>query len=440
MSETLPVNLDAERLILGSILLDDALFGQVSGAVNADDFSLERHRRIFLRMADLHNRGERIDRVTVAEELQRQGQLESVDGLTYLVSLDDGLPKIENLESYVRIVQDKAALRRVIYAARDIARRAQDSARPEELADSLSALAGGIRPAGVVRRPISAEGLLAEVSLEGLLAPSRERGLRLPWPGLDNLLCGLQPEQLVLVAGHTSSGKTSLALQIAAQAVIETGVIYFSLEMGPGRLFRRMAVQRARVNHDLLRHGALEAEDRRKVQAAAAWITEHPIWFDERATTVPAIVAGIRRVRLEQVVGLVVVDYLQLLSGVGRHDSRAQEVGGLTRALKLAAQEFHLPVVLLSQFRRPEVGGKPRNPGLHDLKESGDIENHADIVLLIRPDLDQPRDADPVRVNIHVAKQREGPRNRDVAMLFRGWCQRFEEATEVPEENQSEVA
>jgi replicative DNA helicase len=424
----LPMNLDAERYVLGSVLLDDTLFTGLVGALQTDDFSVEKHRRMFNRMGELHERGERIDRITLANELEKQNQLESVDGLGYLVSLDDGLPQIANLDSYVRIVQEKAVLRRLAVVASKIeAQVFAGEEGPQAILDGASQMLSGLQPGERLKRPISTGALVEECSVDNLLSPTRERALSIRFfPGLDRLLCGLQPEQLVLLAGHTSTGKTSLALQIAVEVATQSGVCYFSLEMEPRRLFRRMVVQRAKVAHDLLRRGELDGEQRRLCLGVAEWLKQQPLWLDERSHTVAAIIAAVRKVRLVQPVGLVVVDYLQLLSSAGRYDSRAREVSANNRALKLAAQEFGIPFLVLSQFSR-ESAKAHRPAQLYDLKESGDIENDADVVLLIRPDPAQPEGEVPRLVDLYLAKQREGPRNIHVPMQFWPAFQRFEE-------------
>lgn len=424
----LPAHLEAETYTLGSVFLAEENMHGMRTTLEHGDFSIEKHRRIWASMCRLYDSGTPVDRVTVAEELKRRGELESCDGITYLCSLDDGLPHLSNLDTYVRIVKEKSALRRVIYACQhtiDRALVAQESAQC--VFDGLSEQILLHPATGGKNGPISAKELVSAKGLDALLSPRRNHGIRLPWKRLDTALCGLHPDQLVLLAAHTRHGKTSFALQVATHAAEQgAGVLIFSLEMDPGRLFRRMVNQISGLDYDQQRNGSLFREEREAEIIAANWICERPIYFDESSFTVAAMHAAIRQTKLKHQIGLVVVDYLQLIRGIGRQENRAVEVGANSRALKLAAKEFHLPFLVLSQFNR-ESAKEGRKPEIHDLKASGDIENDSDVVLLLRPD--DPKDnADVRRAEINVAKQREGPSGMDIPLMFHSHCQRFKEA------------
>lgn len=427
----LPCNVDAERYVLGSSLIDEAAMSGLRGTVEASDFSIEKHRRIWSAMCGVYDAGGHVDRVTVAQELQRRGHLESVDGITYLVTLDDGMPVISNLGDYTRILREKALLRDIIRACDAIQKRAwDDHEQPEALIDQLNGILASLGSTEQTRRPISAGDLVGELGLETILKARRDQGIRLPWAALDRALCGFQPGQKILLAANTSKGKTSMALQFVARASEYGAVVMFSLEMEPKRLFQRMVVQRSLIDFDKWRHNALSAEEREKIMHASNWLSKQPVYFDDKAHTVPAMHAAIRQIRMRQPVVLVVVDYLQLVNAVGRYDSRAQEVGAHSRALKQAAMSFGVPILVLSQFNRTNSKEK-RQPELYDIKESGDVENNCDVVLLIRPE-EIPAGANPSNymrpVNLHVAKQREGPTGVDVKLMWLPGTQRFVEA------------
>lgn len=422
----LPANLDAERYCLGSVLLDGDQMHGLRQSISADDFSLEANRRIWTAMCEFYDAGGSVDRVTVANALQQTRQLESVGGVTYLCSLDDGLPDIADLSGYVRILKDKAILRRVIRTCVELSNRAQSDTEPvQQILDAAQRFSMELVPADGNKDPISIGDFLAGKSLDDVLGLCRSHGVELPWPALEHYLCGLQSGQLIVLAGHTSTGKTSFALQVSAHVAKQgRAVIFFSREMEKQRLFRRMVNQVAVIDADKLRHGALDSEDRARQATAARWLNDAPIYMDEKSATIPAIHAGVRRIKMQAKIGLVVVDYLQRLVSVGRFGSRAQEVGAMSREMKQMAGELSVPVLLLSQFSRPK---EDRDPELHDLKESGDIENDADVALLICPERKcQTPQYHPVKIRI--AKQREGPRNVDIPLIWRPNCQRFESA------------
>lgn len=423
----LPSHIDAERFCLGSVMLDGERMNVLRQLLTDEDFSREDHRQIWDSMSRVYDSGKPVDRLTVIDDLMARSKLESVGGAGYIVSLDDGLPHIENLEHYCQVLKDKAALRRMMNVCDSLIKRAHNETEPVDilLADARNQISD-LRINAESKDPVSIAEFMAGKSLDDLLTANRAHGIPYPWPDLEHKLCGLRPGQLVVIAAHTSFGKTSMALQIASDAAKRgKAVVFFSREMEKDRLFRRMVNQIAEIDSDKLRHGLLTTEDRSRQLAAAAWLRDSSIFLDERSSTVPAIRAGIRRIKAAQDVGLVLVDYLQLLQGVGRHESRAKEVGANSRALKLAAIELEVPIVMLSQFSR-ESAKEGRNPELHDLKESGDVENDADVVLLIRPKEKKPVDPNFQAVTIRIAKQREGPRNIDVDLIFRPNCQRFE--------------
>jgi replicative DNA helicase len=436
----LPVNLDAERYVLGSILMDDTGFLEVAANLEADDFSLEKHRRIFLRMSELHGRGERIDRVTVANELMRQNQLESVDGLTYLVSLDDGLPTIANLDSYVRIVKDKSVLRRIIFNSQKLIDRCiLGDEEPEQILagaeESLLKL-GESRAKDALASP---DRIIREFEggLDSFLDPSKRiKGLSTGYLKFDEMTGGLHEGELFILAARPSMGKTALALNMAQHVAchphMQQTVAVFSLEMSRESLLTRMICAGARVDQQKFRAGYLNQEERRRLSKITSELIKAPLFIDDSAgVNLMDIHAKLRRLKSEQGLGLVIIDYLQLMSGRGRFENRNQEISALSRGLKLLAKELRVPMLVLSQLSRaPETRPGDHRPQLSDLRESGSIEQDADLVAFIfREEVYKP-DREDLRgmAELLLAKQRNGPIGR-VNLVFLKEFTKFENRT-----------
>jgi len=435
LEKGLPANLDAERCVLGSILLDDSLFVQVAAVLEADDFSLEKHRRIFLRMGELNSRGEKIDHLTLAEELNRHNQLEACDGYSYLVSLDEGLPRIENIESYVRVVKEKSLLRRLISLSQNLIHRCLAG---EEEAQEILANAEEILlklGEGKNRTGLASTGEIIDEypgGLNTLLDPaSRIRGLSTGYKRFDELTGGLHEGELIVLAGRPSMGKTALALNIAHHVAVKLKktVAIFSLEMSKEALFSRLLCSGARVDAQRYRLGYLDAEERRKLQRAAAELVEAPLFIDDSAgISLMDMHSKLRRLQAERPLGLVVLDYLQLMTARGKFDNRVQEVSALSRGLKLLAKELKIPLLALSQLSRaPEARKGDHRPQLSDLRESGSIEQDADVVAFIfREEVyNNKREDLKGKAELIVAKQRNGPIDT-IELVFRGNLMRFE--------------
>src|SRR6202011_5553571 len=283
----LPANLDAERFVLGSILMDDSSFIQIAGSLEAGDFCLEKHKRIFSRMAELYERGERIDRVTVANELMKHNQLESIDGLSYLVSLDDGLPAISNLDSYVRIVKDKSILRRIIFNSQKLIDRCVlGEEEPEVILssaeESLLKL-GESRAKDALANP---DRIIREFDggLNAFLDPSKRiKGIGTGFTKLDEMTGGMHAGELIILAARPSMGKTALALNIAQHvaAKLDKTVAVFSLEMSKESLLTRMLCASARVDSQKFRSGYLNSEERQRLQVAASQLVRAPLFIDD---------------------------------------------------------------------------------------------------------------------------------------------------------------
>ncbi|HUJ51413.1 MAG TPA: replicative DNA helicase [Bryobacteraceae bacterium] len=440
LEKGLPQNLDAERFVLGAILMDDALYIQVAGALEAADFTLEKHRRIFLRMGELFDRGERIDRVTVANELMKQNQLESVDGVSYLVSLDEGLPVLSNLESYVRIVKDKSVLRRIIFTSQGLIDRcllAEDE--PDQILasaeESLLKL-GDTRTADSLVNP---KRILEEFDggINAFLDPSKRiKGLSTGFLRLDEMTGGLHEGDLVILAARPSMGKTALALNIAQHVALRPGeeqpVAVFSLEMSRESLLTRMICAAARVDQQKFRASYLNQDERRRLAKAASDLVQSPLFIDDTSGAhLMDIHAKLRRLKSEHGLGLVVIDYLQLMSGRGRYENRNQEISTISRGLKLLAKDLKVPMLVLSQLNRaPEIRQGDHRPQLSDLRESGSIEQDADLVAFIfREEVYKPQD-ESLRglAELLIAKQRNGPTGK-VNLVFLKEFTKFENRT-----------
>ena len=442
----LPANVDAERFVLGSILLNQDTYFQVASAVEPEDFSLEKHRRIFARMKDLYDRGEKIDRVTLANELMKQGQIESVDGFSYLVSLDEGLPALSNLDSYVRIVKDKATLRKLIFSAQKVIDRCLiGEEEPDEILagaeESLLKL-GEARSGEKLESPATVIGKFPG-GVNAFLDPSqRVSGLSTGFAKFDEMTGGLHGGELLILAARPSMGKTALALNIAQHVAthpqMRKPVAVFSLEMSSASLLTRLLCSAARVDQHKFRAGYLNADERRKLQVALADLTDSPLFLDDTAgVNLMDIHSKLRRMQAEHGLSLVVIDYLQLMSSRGRTENRNQEVSAISRGLKLMAKDLNVPFLVLSQLSRAaETRIGDHKPQLSDLRDSGSIEQDADLVAFIFREEVYKRDREDLRglADLIVAKQRNGPIG-NVPLRFLGQFTRFENrAEDLPEE------
>ncbi len=436
LERPLPQNLDAERSILGAILLDNHALNAAIENIKPEDFFLEQHRRVFNQMIALGESQQAIDLVTLTESLHRVGELESSGGAPYLAALADGMPRVSNVEHYARIVREKALLRNLIHATHNIQQRAlegEDGADTilDNAESSIFALAEDRVKAGLI--PVKD---IVRDNFERLEKIFREgksiTGVSTGYTELDKLLSGLQPSELLILAARPSQGKTALALNFAENISIRAGspVAFFSLEMSKESLLQRLVASVAQIDAHKFRSGHFSREDWRRMTEALGTISSAPLWIDDAgSTSVLEIGAKARRLKREKGLSLVVVDYLQLITGRGRFSNRQEEVSSISRGLKGLAKELQIPVLVLSQLTRaPER--EERGPQLSDLRESGAIEQDADVVTFIyRPHWSKmeasPEERD--QAEIQVAKQRNGPTDK-VRFVFRSRLTRFEEA------------
>jgi replicative DNA helicase len=436
LERPMPQNLDAERSILGAILLDNHALNAAIENIKPEDFFLEQHRRVFNQMIALGESQQAIDLVTLTESLHRVGELEASGGAPYLAALADGMPRVSNVEHYARIVREKALLRNLIHATHNIQQRAlegEDGADTilDSAESSIFALAEDRVKAGLI--PVKD---IVRDNFERLEKIFREgksiTGVSTGYMELDKLLSGLQPSELLILAARPSQGKTALALNLAENISIRAGmpVAFFSLEMSKESLLQRLVASVAQIDAHKFRSGHLSREDWRRMTEALGTISSAPLWIDDAgSTSVLEIGAKARRLKREKGLSLVVVDYLQLITGRGRFNNRQEEVSSISRGLKGLAKELQLPVLVLSQLTRaPER--EERGPQLSDLRESGAIEQDADVVMFIYRPHWAKMDASPEerdQAEIQVAKQRNGPTDK-VRFVFRSRLTRFEEA------------
>jgi replicative DNA helicase len=437
-AQTLPANVEAERSILGAVLLDNLAYNQAAEHLKPEDFLLDSHRRIYSRMTDLADTSRSIDLITLAEELGRHGELESIGGVAYISGLLDGVPDRPSIEHYIKIVRDKALLRGLINAATAAIARASEQSDPaEEILNDAEAQIFQLSEKRIGRGFMGVQEIIKESfgSIDALLQRGRRiTGLETHYADLDEKTSGLQKADLIIIAGRPSMGKTSFAMNIAENSAIEDAktIAIFSLEMSKEALLQRMLCSVARVDAHKFRTGSLWQDDMRKIAQAVEKLGQAPIFIDDSpGITVSEMRAKARRLlQSKGALDLIVVDYLQLMSGGGkRYENRTQEVSAISRGLKGLAKELKVPVIALSQLSRaPESrGAGDHRPQLADLRESGSIEQDADVVAFIfREEVYKPDDPELDGVaELIIRKQRNGPTGT-VKMAFLKSSTRFE--------------
>jgi replicative DNA helicase len=442
ITSTLPANVEAERSILGAILLDNFAYNQAAEHLRTDDFSLDSHRRIYSRMVDLAESSRPIDMITLIEELDRHKDLEAIGDVAYVSSLVEGVPERPSIEHYVKIVRDKALLRGLISAANTaIARASDQSDLAEDVLSDAEAAIFQLSEKRIGRGFMGVQEIVRESfgSVDALLQRGqRITGLATHYSDLDELTSGLQRSDLVIIAGRPSMGKTAFAMNIAENAAIEDGQVVgvFSLEMSREALLLRLLCSQARVDAHKMRTGSLWQDDTKKVVRAMEQLAHAKLYIDDTpGISVSEMRAKARRLKQKENgrLDLLIVDYMQLMSGGGkRFENRTQEVSAISRGLKALAKELTVPVVALSQLSRaPESRGGDHRPQLADLRESGSIEQDADVVMFIFREEVYKQD-DPElqgKAEIIIAKQRNGPTGK-IRLAFLKPCTRFETMAE----------
>jgi replicative DNA helicase len=444
----LPASIDAERSILGAILLDNHSYNEAAEKLNADDFALDSHRRIYSRMAELIDASRAVDIVTLSEELAKRKEVEAVGGVAYLASLTEGLPRRISIEEYVRIVKDKSLLRQLINICSTAITRAADQG--EEALEVLNAAESGlleVTERGITRGFASIPEIVSGSfgSIDNLFKEGQREvtGLATYFTDFDKMTSGLQKSELTIIAARPSMGKTAWAINIAQNAAVTGGkiVAVFSLEMSKESLLRRMLASQSLVDSQKIQKGFFSGEDQRKLTHALEQLVESQMFIDDTpGISLTEMRAKARRLRqMNNGLDLIVIDYLQLMTasttgpGGKRFENRTQEVSAISRGLKALAKELNVPVIALSQLSRAsEQRGGDKKPMLSDLRESGSIEQDADVVAFIhresyynRDENGQPDPDTEGKAEIIIAKQRNGPTG-SVHLAYISKCTRFE--------------
>ncbi|MGH8250978.1 MAG: replicative DNA helicase [Steroidobacteraceae bacterium] len=433
---TPPHSVEAEQAVLGGLMLDSNAWDAVADLVAAADFYRRDHRLIFESIAEVAESRGSCDAVTVSEHLERKGRLEEIGGLAYLGAIARDTPSAANVRAYAEIIRERSILRQLVAAGGEIAAAATDSrGRPaSELVDEAErrvfqiaergshGKSGFIAIRDVLPRTIDRLDLLHQ-------SPGEIRGVPTGFTQLDRKTTGLQAGDLVVIAGRPSMGKTTLAVNIAENAAIAKGVpsAIFSMEMSAEQLTLRLISSLGRVNQTHLRTGNFSEEDWSRIQGAMAQLSGAPLYVDETPALTPTEVrARARRLKRERGLGLIVVDYLQLMQVSGTKENRATEISEISRSLKALAKELQVPVVALSQLNRAVEQRTDKKPVMSDLRESGAIEQDSDLILLIyRDEVYDPNTTRRGVADIIIAKQRNGPIG-EVQLTFLGEYTRFE--------------
>lgn len=413
-----PQNLDAEMSLLGAVLIDEETLADVSEHVTPRDFYDKRHAIIFDAMMRLYEKHKPVDLLTLTEELKRKKELETVGGSAYITELTNYVPTAAHAEAYAELVAQKAVRRRLIKASGDISELGYDEeTSTQELLEQAEAELFSVSDQSLKQDLISLESILTE-SFDRMEELHRNkgslRGVRTGYRDLDNMTAGLQRSDLIILAARPAMGKTTLVTNLAynVATIAKQPVLFFSLEMSKEQLVDRMLADASGVDAWNIRTGNLSDEDFSKLSEAMGEMAEAPIYIDDTpGVSVLEMRTKARRASHEQPLGLIIVDYLQLMQGSGRGDgNRVQEVSEISRGLKLLARELNVPVIALSQLSRSVESRSPQVPQLADLRESGSIEQDADIVMFIyreeyyNPDTDRKQITDLI-----IAKHRNGP-------------------------------
>jgi replicative DNA helicase len=430
----LPQSLDAERSVLGAIILENEAIYQILDVLKAEDFYAENHRLLYERLTEMISSSRAVDLVTLREELARTGELDQIGGIAYIASLIDTLPTSRNVLHYGQIIKEKAILRRLIRAGYDIIESSyrQEDETGEILNNaerSIFAIAEDRVRTGFQSLKDLADGAWSRINFihenPGVLT-----GLETGFSDLDQLTSGLQASDLIIIAGRPSMGKTAFAMNVAQNVGVrlKKTVGIFSLEMSKEQLMLRFLCSEARLDSHRLKVGGFTRDEWSRLMRTMAILSEAKIFLDDSSGLTPIEMgAKARRLKAEHGLDLIIIDYLQMMRMKGRYDNRQQEITAISRSLKELAKELSVPVVALSQLHRgPETRGKDHKPMLSDLRESGAIEQDADIVCFIyREEVYEPTEENRGLAEILVRKQRNGPTG-DIELVFLKEYTRFE--------------
>lgn len=441
MSRLPPQNIEAEQSVLGGIMLENDALNRVIEFVESEDFYRESHRKIFRAMLALSEKGEPIDLVTLTDLLKGQNELEEVGGSTYLSLLVDSIPTAANSATYAKIIREKSILRRLIHGATEIVTRGYESnADVDHFLDQSEKIIFDVAQKRIRQSFYPMKDIV--MHSYKMIEKMSERqemvtGVATGFLELDRITAGLQPSDLIIVAGRPSMGKTAFALCLASHAAIKKKVpsAIFSLEMSKEQLAHRMLCMEARIDSSKLRGGFLTQSDWARLTDAAGVLSEAPIFVDDSpAMNILEMRAKARRMKKEYGLGLVVVDYLQLMRGLVQADNREREISEISRSLKALAKELNIPIVALSQLNRMVENRRPPKPILADLRESGAIEQDADVILfLFREEVYDRDTVNRGTAEVIIGKQRNGPVG-EVRLAFLNSFTRFENLAREPEQ------
>ena len=440
-----PQNIEAEQSVLGAMLIEKEAISKVSEVLKVQDFYREANRLIFQAILDLFNRNDGVDLITVTEELRRENKLEGAGGIAYITSLANAMPTAANVHYHAKIVEEKALLRNLINVSTQIAGMgydgAEDAAQILDKAEKMM-LEVANRRMGRDFTPIKEILFSAFSKIEQLYATKGGiTGIATGFKDFDRLTAGLQPSDLILIAARPSMGKTAFVLNIAQHVAIreKQSVAFFSLEMSKEQLVQRMLCAEAGIDAQRLRIGELEDNDWKKMVSAADRLSSAGIFIDDTpGITVMEMRSKARRLKVEHDLKLIIVDYLQLMQGSSsnssRSENRQQEISEISRSLKALARELHVPVVALSQLSRGVESRQVKRPMLSDLRESGSLEQDADIVsFLYREDYYNPETEKKNITEIIIAKHRNGPVDT-VQLFFHKAFTKFSDLTQMAEQ------
>ncbi len=435
LEKPLPSSEDAERVILGAVLLDNAVIAQAVEHLRPEDFYSPFNRRVFAAMIALFEKQTQIDPILIGEELKKEGSLEAAGGVAAITNLTFGLPHFSNVEEYIKVVRDKSVVRNLIRTCNAITGQAlaeEDDADVvlDRAEQQIFAIAEARTKESFSRIEPVANRILARVRERAEGGASGITGLSTGFTELDDMTSGLQRTDLIIVAGRPSMGKTALCLTLAQNAALRSNAVVavFSLEMSKEQLVTRMLSSEAHINAHRFRTGHLMSSEWERLAGAIGTLSEAKIFIDDTpAISALEIRAKTRRLAAEQkALDLIVIDYLQLMSGGKRSESRQQEVSQISRELKALAKEMDVPVVALSQLSRAPEARNPPKPLMSDLRESGSIEQDADVVAFIyREDYYKPTEENQGMAELILAKQRNGPTGT-VKLAFLKEFTRFE--------------
>ena len=439
-----PHNIDAEMSLLGAVLIDEEVLADITDKVRSDDFYDKRHEMIFDSMIRLYEKHQPVDLLTLTDALNSKGNLDAIGGSSYLTELTNYVPTAANARAYAELVGQRAVRRRLIRASGEIAELAyDDESNTQEILERAESQLFSVSDASLKQDLVSLEQILTE-SFDRMEELHRDRGslrgIRTGWRDLDNLTAGLQRSDLIILAARPAMGKTTLVTNLAynVAAKEKQSVLFFSLEMSKEQLVDRMLSDASGVDAWNIRTGNLSDQDFEKISNAMGEMAEAPIFIDDTpGLTVLEMRTKARRQAHTNPLGLIIVDYLQLMQGSGRGDgNRVQEVSEISRGLKLIARELNVPVIALSQLSRSVESRTPPRPQLSDLRESGSIEQDADIVAFIYREAYYNPETDRQNVtDLIIAKHRNGPVG-DVELYFHPERLRFMSVDKSYQDNQ----